>query len=320
MAVCAALMLTMSVARAARSGLPTASPATRRLATVSRARPLANSAADGTGGLTRRCTIARLTALAGTALPPWAAVPSAASAASLAAAGAKPLVFTPRSAPLDERQYRALVFPSGLRALLVSDMTAERAGAALSVRAGSFDEPSTVPGLAHFCEHMLFLGTTEFPEEGDFDAYVSAAAGSNNAFTASEETAYFFEVDGAKLAPSFERFSSFFAAPPDGPLFTPSATERELSAIEAEFQKNLQSDAWRELGLLRTTSAALTAGLGPGGGPHPFARFSAGNRRTLVEEPAARGIDVRAELLRYHAAKCAPRAPRARSRRASARG
>ena len=30
---------------------------------------------------------------------------------------------------------------------------------------GYFNDPPAVQGLAHFCEHMLFLGTEQFPEE-----------------------------------------------------------------------------------------------------------------------------------------------------------
>ena len=30
---------------------------------------------------------------------------------------------------------------------------------------GYFSDPEDLPGLAHFCEHMLFLGTEPFPEE-----------------------------------------------------------------------------------------------------------------------------------------------------------
>ena len=51
-----------------------------------------------------------------------------------------------------------------------------------------------LPGLAHFCEHMLFLGTQSYPQEGEFERYVGAAGGSNNAFTAAEETCYYFDV------------------------------------------------------------------------------------------------------------------------------
>lgn len=34
-----------------------------------------------------------------------------------------------------------------------------RAGACLTVGVGSFAEPETLPGLAHYLEHMLFMGT-----------------------------------------------------------------------------------------------------------------------------------------------------------------
>ena len=33
---------------------------------------------------------------------------------------------------------------------------------------GSFKDPVELPGLAHFCEHMLFLGTEKYPEEGKY--------------------------------------------------------------------------------------------------------------------------------------------------------
>ena len=29
-----------------------------------------------------------------------------------------------------------------------------------------------MPGLAHFCEHMLFLGTEAFPDEAEYKRYV----------------------------------------------------------------------------------------------------------------------------------------------------
>ena len=55
---------------------------------------------------------------------------------------------------VDSRQYRLLKLANGLEVALVSDRDADEAGAALSVKAGSFDD--TLLGLAHFHEHMLF--------------------------------------------------------------------------------------------------------------------------------------------------------------------
>ena len=45
---------------------------------------------------------------------------------------------------------------------------ADQAAAALNVRVGHFSDPDNIPGLAHFCEHMLFLGTDKYPEEGSY--------------------------------------------------------------------------------------------------------------------------------------------------------
>ena len=64
---------------------------------------------------------------------------------------------------------------------------------------GAWSNPPGWDGLAHFCEHMLFLGTSGFPEEGDFERYVAAAGGSNNAYTDSEETCYYFDVSAGAL-------------------------------------------------------------------------------------------------------------------------
>jgi len=38
-------------------------------------------------------------------------------------------------------------------------------------------------GLAHFLEHMLFLGTEKYPISGEFDSFLGKNAGFSNAFT-----------------------------------------------------------------------------------------------------------------------------------------
>ena len=45
-----------------------------------------------------------------------------------------------------------------LQVLLVSDETTDKSAAALDVHIGHMSDPNNLPGLAHFCEHMLFLG------------------------------------------------------------------------------------------------------------------------------------------------------------------
>ena len=61
--------------------------------------------------------------------------------------------------PDDDRLYRGLNLPNGLKVVLVSDPTTDKAAAALDVHVGHMSDPWNLPGLAHFLEHMLFLGT-----------------------------------------------------------------------------------------------------------------------------------------------------------------
>lgn len=60
---------------------------------------------------------------------------------------------------LDERDYRYIVLDNELSVLLVHDQICDKAAAALDVNVGYFSDPETIPGLAHFLEHMLFMGT-----------------------------------------------------------------------------------------------------------------------------------------------------------------
>lgn len=43
-----------------------------------------------------------------------------------------------------------------------------KSSAALSMAVGSFRDPTTAQGLAHYLEHMLFMGTAKYPDENDY--------------------------------------------------------------------------------------------------------------------------------------------------------
>ena len=72
--------------------------------------------------------------------------------------------------------------------LLISDPTTEKSAAALDVHIGSMSDPPNLPGLAHFCEHMLFLGTEKFPDEDEYEKFLNLHSGSFNALTSSDDT------------------------------------------------------------------------------------------------------------------------------------
>ena len=75
-----------------------------------------------------------------------------------------------------------------VQVLLVSDETTDKSAAALDVHIGHMSDPVNLPGLAHFCEHMLFLGTEKFPDENEYSKFLSQHGGSFNAFTSSDHT------------------------------------------------------------------------------------------------------------------------------------
>ena len=55
----------------------------------------------------------------------------------------------------DSRVYHYLQLSNTLPVLLISDPATLTSAAAMSVGIGFYNDPSTVPGLAHFTEHMV---------------------------------------------------------------------------------------------------------------------------------------------------------------------
>ena len=180
----------------------------------------------------------------------------------------------------DKRTYEFRTLDNGLRVVVISDPDTDLAGASMSVAAGSFNDPPNYEGLAHFCEHMLFLGTQAYPEENLYSNYLSTHGGYDNAYTSTQETNYHFRVNAGFLNHSLDLFSHFFI----DPLFTESSTYSEMFAVNQEHEKNLLSDAWKLWELLKSVSNPK----------HPFSQFSTGNFETLNK------TGVRDALLDYY--------------------
>ena len=89
---------------------------------------------------------------------------------------------------------RHLSLANGLHLTLRHAPRLKRAAAALRVHAGSHDTPARWPGLAHFLEHLFFLGTARFPLEDGLMRYVQGLGGQVNASTRERTTDFFFEV------------------------------------------------------------------------------------------------------------------------------
>ncbi|CAE8650341.1 unnamed protein product [Polarella glacialis] len=179
----------------------------------------------------------------------------------------------------DPHAYRVLELENGLQVMLASDPTADSSAAAMSINAGTFQDPDERPGLAHFHEHMLFLGTEKYPGEDDYNRYLSEHGGNSNAFTMSENTCYYFKVASPYLEGALDRFAQFFVAP----TFNPSCVEREMNAVDSESTNYSTDDGWRLMQVLKASADEK----------HPFSRFDVGNLDTL----GANDLDVTRERL-----------------------
>ena len=95
----------------------------------------------------------------------------------------------------DKRTYLYNRLPNLLKYLIVHDPEADKGAAAMNVNVGSLLDPNDFPGLAHFLEHMLFMGTKKYPQENDFSEFLNKNAGYSNAYTDLDSTNYYFEVN-----------------------------------------------------------------------------------------------------------------------------
>lgn len=186
----------------------------------------------------------------------------------------------------DSRKYRGLVLKNGLTAMLISDPDTDNSAASLSVAVGSLSEPKDLPGLAHFCEHMLFMGTKKYPVENEFAQFLTRNGGSHNAYTANDHTNYYFSTKTELLRPSLDRFAQFFLEP----LFTANAIEREINAVNSEHEKNVADDFWR-LAQLQKNSADPN---------HAYNQFGTGTKETLWDIPKSNNICIRDKLMEFH--------------------
>ena len=185
--------------------------------------------------------------------------------------------------PADTRHYRALMLDNGLEVLVVSDPEADKSAAALNVNVGSGDDPEDRPGLAHFLEHMLFLGTGKYPDPGEYGRFLAEHGGSSNATTSFAHTSYFFDVDAAHLEGALDRFAQFFISP----RFDREYVERERQVVHSEYVSRRRSDRIRGFAAWKQT-------LDP---RHPLSRFLVGTAETLADRP---GADVRDDLIAFY--------------------
>ncbi|WPP00340.1 pyrroloquinoline quinone biosynthesis protein PqqF [Pseudomonas sp. HR96] len=170
-------------------------------------------------------------------------------------------------------QQHSLTLANGLPVQLHHVPHLKQAAAFLRVHAGSHDVPAAWPGLAHFLEHLFFLGGQRFSGDEALMPFVQRNGGQLNASTRERCTDFFFELPPASFAAGLERLCDMLAHPRLG------AAEqlREREVLHAEFIAwSRDAQARHDLWLIQPLNPA-----------HPLRAFHAGNRYSLRVPSAA---------------------------------
>lgn len=188
---------------------------------------------------------------------------------------------SPRKSLSDKKDYKLIKLPNGLKVLMVKQESEKSceiepklkqniAAVALCVGSGCFNDPRDVQGMSHFLEHMIFMGSEKYPKENEFDQFESLHGGFDNAYTECEHTLFHFDIIEKHLAGALDRFTQFFISP----LMSIESMEREMEAVESEFQSNAIDDEVR----VAQIYCSLVVNT------HPASNFIWGNLDTLKHE------------------------------------
>lgn len=92
---------------------------------------------------------------------------------------------------------------NGMRVIVKEDHRSPVVVSMVWYKVGSIDEPKGLTGISHVLEHMMFKGTTKHgPNE--MSRIIAENGGRENAFTSSDYTAYFQQLEKSRLPISFE--------------------------------------------------------------------------------------------------------------------
>ena len=195
-----------------------------------------------------------------------------------------------KQSPNDLKEYQAITLDNGLRVLLIHNDETSKSAAALAVNVGHFHDPNDRQGLAHFLEHMLFLGTKNFPDGSEYQKFINQYGGNHNAWTGTEHTCFFFDISANHFSSALERFSEFFISP----LLADDFVVKERGNIDAEFTLKLKDDIRRLYDVHKDT-------VNPN---HPFSQFSVGNLDTLADRDGENiSHEIQAFFTRYYQAQ-----------------
>lgn len=130
-----------------------------------------------------------------------------------------------------------------IKYITINDPNLDTTSVVVTVNIGSLAEDKELKfqGLAHFLEHMLFLGSKKYPGIDTYNNLISSNGGTSNAYTENTRTTYHFSIYNNVLDKALDIFSRFFI----DPLFDNDSVNKELNSVHSEHSKNINHDGWR---------------------------------------------------------------------------
>jgi insulysin len=178
----------------------------------------------------------------------------------------------------DKREYEYIKLQNNLQCVIVTDVTDSMCGACLNVNVGSVNEK--IEGLAHFLEHMVFMGSKKYPDSNDFMSSINKNGGNTNAYTSDTDTNYHFTISPSEFMITLDKFAQFFTHP----LLKEEYVDREINNVDSECKKNLLDDMWIQMELYKTIVHDA----------HPINHFSCGDVQSLKID------NIYEELKKFH--------------------
>ncbi|MFC0267664.1 M16 family metallopeptidase [Kushneria aurantia] len=156
------------------------------------------------------------------------------------------LCLTPMSVPAADSGVEAAqddvlraTLDNGLEVVIVESDLAPAVTTQMNYRVGSSEAPEGFPGMAHAAEHMMFRGGPEL--SGDQLSAITASLGANmNAFTAQDQTQYYFTVPRNDLEVALRIEATRMKALE----ITPEGWQDERGAINQEVSGDLSNPSF----------------------------------------------------------------------------
>lgn len=166
----------------------------------------------------------------------------------------------------DTRSYNYKKFNNNLEVVIITDNDETLCGACLNVNSGSAVED--VHGLAHFLEHMLFMGSKKYPKSNNFLSSINKSGGMTNAYTSDTDTNYYFICSSDTYLSNLDVFGNFLV----NPLLSKKYVSKEISNVNSESNKNIVDNDWLNQEIIKTLYYK----------DHPLNHYTAGTTETLT--------------------------------------